>query len=42
MAFDETLAGRIREALAHKKNIEEKRMFGSVGFLLNGNLLVGV
>ena len=25
-----------------KKNIEEKKMFGGVGFLLNGNLLVGV
>ena len=42
MAFDETLAQRIRDALARKKNIEEKKMFGGVGFLLNGNLLVGV
>jgi len=42
MAFDESLAGRIRDALAHKKNIEEKKMFGCVCFLLHGNLLVGV
>ena len=42
MAFDENLAGRIRHALARKKNIEEKKMFGGVGFLLNGNMLVGV
>ena len=42
MAFDETLATRIREALARKKNIEEKKMFGGIGFLLNGNMLVGV
>src|SRR5438876_3784887 len=42
MAFDETLAGRIRDALVRKKNIEEKKMFGGVGFLLNGNMLVGV
>jgi len=42
MAFDETLAVRIRDALVRKKNIEEKKMFGGVGFLLNGNLLVGV
>ncbi len=42
MAFDETLAQRIRDALARKKNIEEKKMFGGVGFLLNGNMLVGV
>ncbi|HLJ97228.1 MAG TPA: TfoX/Sxy family protein [Gemmataceae bacterium] len=42
MPFDENLAERIRHALARKKNIEEKRMFGGVGFLLNGNMLVGV
>ena len=42
MAFDETLAARIRDALARKKNIEEKKMFGGIGFLLNGNMLVGV
>ena len=42
MAFSEELAERIRQALARKKGIEEKRMFGGVGFLLNGNLLVGV
>ena len=42
MAFDESLAARIRESLARKKNIEEKKMFGGVGFLLNGNMLVGV
>src|ERR1051325_5016963 len=42
MAFDEALAQRIRQRLARRKNIEEKRMFGGIGFLLNGNLLVGV
>ena len=42
MAFDENLAERIRDALASKKNIEEKKMFGGIGFLLNGNMLVGV
>jgi TfoX/Sxy family transcriptional regulator of competence genes len=42
MAFDENLAARIRDALARKKGVEEKKMFGGVGFLLNGNLLVGV
>ena len=41
MAFDETLASRIRDALARKKGVEEKKMFG-VCFLLNGNALVGV
>ena len=42
MAFDESLAARIRAALVCKKNIVEKKMFGGVGFLLNGNMLVGV
>ena len=42
MAFDEHLAERIRLQLAGRKNIEEKKMFGGVGFLLNGNMLVGV
>jgi TfoX/Sxy family transcriptional regulator of competence genes len=42
MAFDENLAARIRQSLARKKGVEEKKMFGGVGFLLNGNMLVGV
>ena len=42
MAFDETLAARIRDALARKRGVEEKKMFGGVGFLLHGNMLVGV
>src|SRR5262249_2408617 len=42
MAFSESLAARIRDALARKKGVEEKKMFGGVGFLLHGNLLVGV
>jgi TfoX/Sxy family transcriptional regulator of competence genes len=42
MAFDEALAERIRQRLARRKNIVEKKMFGGVGFLLNNNMLVGV
>jgi TfoX/Sxy family transcriptional regulator of competence genes len=42
MAFNEALAERIRQGLARRKNIEEKKMFGGIGFLLNGNMLVGV
>src|SRR5262250_3259266 len=42
MAFSEELAERIRRELARKKNIEEKKMFGCVCFLLNGNALAGV
>jgi TfoX/Sxy family transcriptional regulator of competence genes len=42
MPFDQALAERIRQALSRRKHVEEKKMFGGVGFLLNGNLLVGV
>jgi TfoX/Sxy family transcriptional regulator of competence genes len=42
MAFSEELAERIRHALARRKGVEEKKMFGGIGFLLNGNMLVGV
>jgi TfoX/Sxy family transcriptional regulator of competence genes len=42
MAFSEELAERIRRQLARRKGIEEKKMFGGIGFLLHGNLLVGV
>src|ERR1700757_537945 len=42
MAFSEALAERIRQALARRKNVEEKKMFGCVCFFLNGNALAGV
>src|SRR5258705_11968500 len=42
MAFDESLVARIRDALARNRGVEEKKMAGGVGFLLNGNMLVGV
>ena len=42
MAFNESLAARIRDTLARKKGVEEKKMFGGVCFLLHGDMLVGV
>jgi TfoX/Sxy family transcriptional regulator of competence genes len=42
MPFSQSLADRIRWALTQTRNIEEKKMFGGVGFLLKGNMLVGV
>lgn len=42
MPFDESLAARIRDILARKKNIEEKKMFGCICFFINGNALAGV
>jgi hypothetical protein len=42
MAYDETLAQRVRTALEGTDGVVEKRMFGGVGFLLNGNMACGV
>ncbi|MBM4074829.1 MAG: TfoX/Sxy family protein [Planctomycetes bacterium] len=42
MAYDDSLAQRIRSVLVFRKNIVEKKMFGGLGFLLQGNMLVGV
>jgi TfoX/Sxy family transcriptional regulator of competence genes len=42
MAYSESLAARVRQALAGRRGIVEKRMFGGLAFLLHGNLLVGV
>ena len=42
MAFDESLAARVRDALARTRGVAERKMFGGLCFLLHGNLLVGV
>ncbi len=42
MAYDEDLAGRIRELLGAQKGVDEKRMFGGLAFLINGNMSVAV
>jgi TfoX/Sxy family transcriptional regulator of competence genes len=39
MAYDEGLATRLRDLLPA---LTEKRMFGGLAFLLNGNMTVGV
>jgi TfoX/Sxy family transcriptional regulator of competence genes len=40
VAYDEDLADRIRELLSGEKGLEEKRMFGGLAFLINGNMAV--
>jgi TfoX/Sxy family transcriptional regulator of competence genes len=40
VAYDEDLADRIRELLSGERGIEEKRMFGGLAFLINGNMSV--
>ena len=42
MPYDEKLAQRIREVLAEDQAPVEKKMFGGVCWLLNGNMSVGV
>jgi len=42
MAYSKSLAARIRERLARRQGIAEKRMFGGIAFMLYGNMLVGV
>jgi TfoX/Sxy family transcriptional regulator of competence genes len=42
MAYDEGLAERLRQLLADRDDLQEKKMFGGLSFLLNGNLCCGV
>jgi TfoX/Sxy family transcriptional regulator of competence genes len=41
MGTDDDLAGRVRAALSDTRAIHEIKMFGGIGFMLNGNLLAG-
>jgi len=40
MAYDEELAGRIRELAAGEAGLTEKKMFGVLAFLIGGNMAV--
>jgi len=42
MAASKLLVERIRHVLSRRRGITEKKMFGGVCFLLNGNMLVAV
>ena len=42
MAYDETLAQRVREALAAVRQVEEKKMFGGLAFMVNGKMCINV
>lgn len=42
MAFDEALAARVRSVLSGTPGLAEKRMFGGLAFMVDGNMCCGV
>jgi hypothetical protein len=40
VAFDEELAERVRSVVVRERGLTEKRMFGGLAFLINGNMAV--
>lgn len=41
MAYDEVLADRIRDLLADHPGVTERKMFGGLAFMVNGNMACG-
>jgi TfoX/Sxy family transcriptional regulator of competence genes len=42
VAYDERLAERVRDTLGGHAGISERKMFGGIGFMLDGNMCCGV
>jgi hypothetical protein len=42
MSYDEHLANRVREVIGAEPELSEKRMFGGLAFLIEGNMAVAV
>lgn len=42
MAYNETLAERIREELSTVRKVEEKKMMGGLTFMVNSKMCVGI
>ncbi len=42
VAYNEELAGRVRAALANRTDVEEKKMFGGLSFMVAGQMCCGV
>ena|SRR4030095_1265281 len=40
MAYNEKLTNRLREALSGVSNVEEKRMFSGITFMVNGKMCI--
>ena len=41
MGYSEELAERVREALGARPGVTERKMFGGLGWMVNGNMAVG-
>lgn len=41
MAYDEALADRVRDALIDVDGVTERKMFGGLAFMVDGNMLCG-
>jgi len=42
VAYDEDLAQRVREVLAARADVTERKMFGGIAFMVAGNMACGV
>lgn len=42
MAYNERLADKVRIALSGIRNVQEKKMFGGIAFMVNDKICVGV
>jgi TfoX/Sxy family transcriptional regulator of competence genes len=42
VAYDEDLAGRVRELISAEVGVTERRMFGGLAFLVDGHMAVAV
>ena len=42
MAYDETLAQRVRALLDEQEELSERKMFGGLAFMLRGNMCCGI
>jgi TfoX/Sxy family transcriptional regulator of competence genes len=42
MAYDESIAAKVRTLIAGEAGLTEKKMFGGIAFLIGGNMACGV
>jgi TfoX/Sxy family transcriptional regulator of competence genes len=42
VAYDEGLADRIRDVISAREGVTERRMFGGIAWMVNGNMAAGV